>query len=385
MRQKDDLKIKVAGLDYEETDKSIIIYNVPIAAEMVQWYPDGYALKSYDEIKKIKVDNVPLTIVKEEPTHPAFLTGSSTAYKDDVTVGRMAEPSKFPESKKDSRKRYADFILQKMDETNLLIEKFKRGEYIDTSIGFFYEHDETPGNLNGTRYDYVQREIILDHNAILMDSNGNVGVGRMPSPIGGIGADKMEKNDAFTAELNSLIQELQAKNPSLTRTDINNLIRDELWRQMEGDKMPEDKIVDELKKEIDSLKKENADLKTQIDKSKAADEHKDAIDEMKIEIANKDKELKEVKDELGKYKQAEKEALDQKRKELIEANQDMEDLYKEASDATIEKFHQKMVDSKSKEKPRDIGADMGGKSDGKKSHIDRINEFANKGKKKEGE
>ena len=59
----------------------------------------------------------------------------------------------------------------------------KSGKRKDVSIGFFYDFDETPGDWNGEKYDFVQRNILIDHLA------AGVPVGRCPSPYCGISVD----------------------------------------------------------------------------------------------------------------------------------------------------------------------------------------------------
>jgi len=64
-----------------------------------------------------------------------------------------------------------------------LIDKIKAGNLNDNSIGFTYEKDPTPGEFEGQKYDYVQRDIFLDHLAAPIEA------GRCPSPYCGLGAD----------------------------------------------------------------------------------------------------------------------------------------------------------------------------------------------------
>jgi len=72
-----------------------------------------------------------------------------------------------------------------------LLSDLKNGKKSDVSIGFFFDYDDTPGvvddeedqALKGTAYDYVQRNITINHIAFGIDS------GRCSMPYCGIGAD----------------------------------------------------------------------------------------------------------------------------------------------------------------------------------------------------
>jgi len=65
-----------------------------------------------------------------------------------------------------------------------VVEQIKDNTLKDVSIGFTFEHDMTKGEWNGTAYDYVQRNIFLQHVAAPLEK------GRCPSPICGIAVDK---------------------------------------------------------------------------------------------------------------------------------------------------------------------------------------------------
>lgn len=53
----------------------------------------------------------------------------------------------------------------------------------DVSIGFVYTEDWTPGEWNGQKYDFIQRDIVINHVAV------GVPKGRCPSPLCGLSVD----------------------------------------------------------------------------------------------------------------------------------------------------------------------------------------------------
>lgn len=346
-------KVPKQGIDYIETDNTFTIFNVPILAEMVQSYGVNRVYKSADEILKVEVNNIPLTIVDDEPTHPKHLNNSNTLEKRDVVVGYMSEPV-LPKSNKSKTKRYADFVLHNTSKIDYLKKKYLDGTIIDTSIGFNCEDVMTSGVFNGEIYDYVQKNIILDHNAILINRVGDIGVGRMPAPIGGIGADK-----ADLSQIGGHKMENKDKIDALTK-ESNDLKKENVSLK---------KASDDLKKESDELKKEIADIKKQIEKKdsaeekdidkvkKSLDEAKTESDKLKLEKKDVEDELKKVKNDLKVYTDKEQSELDKKKDELKKQYPDFADQFDKFDADFINKKYEGLKD---KQKNKDIGADMFG-------------------------
>jgi hypothetical protein len=77
-----------------------------------------------------------------------------------------------------------------------VLKKIKSGELKDNSIGFTCDKDLTPGEFQGQHYDYVQRNICIDHLAAPIEK------GRCPSPYCGINVDSAEQDVWETTEEN---------------------------------------------------------------------------------------------------------------------------------------------------------------------------------------
>ncbi len=67
-----------------------------------------------------------------------------------------------------------------------VLDKMTVGQLKDNSIGFSCDKDPTPGEFQGQKYDYVQRNICIDHLAAPIEQ------GRCPSPYCGINVDSAE-------------------------------------------------------------------------------------------------------------------------------------------------------------------------------------------------
>lgn len=171
----------------DETDDEIIIRDVVIAREIVQPYDiDGekkLAYKPGDELKtaawtaermRITMDQHPLTVVID---------------RVDLIHGYMADVH-FVKNLKDMKTKRpmargirCDLHFFKKQISAQKQEDIKNLKHRDVSIGFFYDADETPGKWNGNDYDFVQRNICIDHLA------GPIPKGRCGMPYCGIGAD----------------------------------------------------------------------------------------------------------------------------------------------------------------------------------------------------
>lgn len=70
--------------------------------------------------------------------------------------------------------------------TPQFIQDVKGGKLKDVSIGFIYAEDWTPGEFNKEKYDFIQRDIVINHVAV------GVPKGRCPSPLCGLSVDMAE-------------------------------------------------------------------------------------------------------------------------------------------------------------------------------------------------
>lgn len=315
------IDVQISNADYEvlEDGNKIVIYNVPITGEIVQQYDTMFAYKPADEILKVDVKNVPITFL-----HPALhleMMGSDEVAKH--TYGFMRKPSLDRKKNYSDKKLYSDLIILGRDKVQQLERKLKDGKGIDVSIGFWCVYDFTPGKFDGKKYDYVQRDIELDHLAVLIDENGFIHEGRAPYKQGfGIGAD--QKNKKMADDMKGIVDENKALS----------------------------KELDSVKAEKERLVADNANLKTEL--QTATDKAQ------KLEKDNK-----ELSDSLNEYKQKEKDEMDAKRKELSDKYPVNVKLYETASDEAINEAFKAMQDEASKNPKGHISSKMGGNTDAK--------------------
>jgi len=156
-----------------EDSDDFLVMPARFAREGVFPYPEGKAFKPASELKEAAWTGEGAWIVAEK--HPDTLI---VTLRDEIKG--KAENVKFTE-KINGIVGNLRFFKAKCDAK--FLEEVKSGKRKDVSLGFFYDFDATPGQWNGEKYDFVQRNILIDHVA------AGVPVGRCPSPYCGIAVD----------------------------------------------------------------------------------------------------------------------------------------------------------------------------------------------------
>lgn len=173
-----------------ENDSELTIKDIVIAREIVQQYEDGKAYKPAEELEKAAFTADGRWIIPLE--HPA--TGLLVR-REDIS-GKMSNVRFVKDLLDEKTKRpmirgiRADATWYKDKTPKTVIDALHNRTMSDVSIGFTYEEDRTPGTWNGDSYDFVQRNIFIDHLCAPTE------VGRCPSPLCGIGADAAIKQKA---------------------------------------------------------------------------------------------------------------------------------------------------------------------------------------------
>jgi hypothetical protein len=166
-------------------DEKSVTFSAIIAREMVQDYPRGKALKDGDELlnaawtgegRWVTLDKHPDTVLLESRKDIHGRLEQVRGVKD------LVDPKTKRPMDRGIRANVRVFkdVVGPEKVTDLKGNFAKR----DVSIGFTYDMDPTPGSWRGIPYDFVQRNIMIDHLAAFVEE------GRCPSPYCGIGVDE---------------------------------------------------------------------------------------------------------------------------------------------------------------------------------------------------
>lgn len=170
-------------------DKDFLVMPAVIASEIVHEYPEGMAYKPGDELEKAAWTAEGRWVKILSHPDSALLQRVTDIYGKIENV-KFAKDLLEPKTKRPMRRGIkADIKWFKNRVPEDVITKIREGTLRDVSIGFTYEEDKTPGEWNGQKYDYVQRNIFIDHVAAPIEA------GRCPGPVCGIAVDSVIQND----------------------------------------------------------------------------------------------------------------------------------------------------------------------------------------------
>jgi hypothetical protein len=170
-------------------DDKILTMPAIIASEIVQQYSDGYAYKPADELEKMayaanRIGSVAVKVLE----HPGADTNYLLLKQSDVDG--VAKNFQYVKNLLDAKTNRpcrrgvkAEITWFKDKVSSDILDKTKNKQLNDNSIGFTFDIDPTSGEFEGVKYDYVQRNIFLNHVAAPIEA------GRCPGPICGIGYD----------------------------------------------------------------------------------------------------------------------------------------------------------------------------------------------------
>lgn len=170
-------------------DDNFLVMPAVIASEIVQQYEDGWAYKPSDELEKMAkvasdIGSVPVKILEHPGPETNYLLVKQSDVYGKASNFQFVKNLIDPKSRRPMRRGVrADVTWFKDRVPEKVLTQIRDDALRDVSIGFTFDVDRTRGEFGGAAYDYVQRNIFLNHLAAPIEK------GRCPGPICGIGFD----------------------------------------------------------------------------------------------------------------------------------------------------------------------------------------------------
>lgn len=258
------LRYDRATIKAEVTDEGFLVDSPIVGRVGIQLYKnaDGTVRREFRPPEEVfKADSLNSFVGKPiTDGHPAEMVNAKNAKS--LLVGAI-----HTEGKQDGDNVVAGITIHDAD----VIDKIMKGGKRELSLGYKVDIDEISGLWNGQEYDAIQRNIRINHLAIV--PRGRAGNARL-------NLDRLDAESIITGEI-------MPENLSRVRLDTGLEYQAEAevvqaFDQMRADKVEADAHIDELQKQLDSVAAERDTLKSQVasaDKVRA-----DALEAARAEI-----------------------------------------------------------------------------------------------------
>ena len=258
------LRYDRATIRAEVTDEGFLVDSPIVGRVGIQLYKnaDGTVRREFRPPEEVfKADSLNSFVGKPiTDGHPAEMVNAKNAKS--LLVGAI-----HTEGKQDGDNVVAGITIHDAD----MIDKIMKGGKRELSLGYKVDIEEISGVWNGQEYDAIQRNIRINHLAIV--PRGRAGNARL-------NLDRLDAESVITGEI-------MPENLSRVRLDTGLEYQAEAevvqaFEKMRADKVEADAHIDELQKQLDSVAAERDTLKSQVasaDKVRA-----DALEAARAEI-----------------------------------------------------------------------------------------------------
>jgi len=258
------LRYDRATIKAEVTDEGFLVDSPIVGRVGIQLYKnaDGTVRREFRPPEEVfKADSLNSFVGKPiTDGHPAEMVNAKNAKS--LLVGAI-----HTEGKQDGDNVVAGITIHDAD----MIDKIMKGGKRELSLGYKVDIEEISGVWNGQEYDAIQRNIRINHLAIV--PRGRAGNARL-------NLDRLDAESIITGEI-------MPENLSRVRLDTGLEYQAEAevvqaFEKMRADKVEADAHIDELQKQLDSVSAERDTLKSQVasaDKVRA-----DALEAARAEI-----------------------------------------------------------------------------------------------------
>ncbi|AKG66945.1 DUF2213 domain-containing protein [Lactobacillus helveticus] len=268
--------------DYHFDDQTgfLYVYRVPIAGAMVQKYVKSDGSEEMEaKLPEEILSDATVSSANSKPVtdgHHGLVTKDNS---HDLLKGFTASNGHV-----EGNMLYNDITITDPN----LISQIKSGDKRELSIGFETQMDPTSGTYNGTKYDAVQRNIRINHVAVVPKGRAGHEVRLIGDSAEAV--EQVEPSEEKGNQMETRVVRADGQNITVAADDVEKITK------LDADNSAKAKQIDELNAKIKALQDEKAKIEGKADESaKKADEAQAKADSLEADN-------KKLQEEFDKYK-----------------------------------------------------------------------------------
>lgn len=268
--------------DYHFDDQTgfLYVYRVPIAGAMVQKYVKSDGSEEMEaKLPEEILSDATVSSANSKPVtdgHHGLVTKDNS---HDLLKGFTASNGHV-----EGNMLYNDITITDPN----LISQIKSGDKRELSIGFETQMDPTSGTYNGTKYDAVQRNIRINHVAVVPKGRAGHEVRLIGDSAEAV--EQVEPSEEKGNQMETRVVRADGQNITVAADDVEKITK------LDADKSAKAKQIADLDAQIKKLQSEKAQLQGDADASaKKADEAQAKADSLEADN-------KKLQEEFDKYK-----------------------------------------------------------------------------------
>ena len=268
--------------DYHFDDQTgfLYVYRVPIAGAMVQKYVKSDGSEEMEaKLPEEILSDATVSSANSKPVtdgHHGLVTKDNS---HDLLKGFTASNGHV-----EGNMLYNDITITDPN----LISQIKSGDKRELSIGFETQMDPTSGTYNGTKYDAVQRNIRINHVAVVPKGRAGHEVRLIGDSAEAV--EQVEPSEEKGNQMETRVVRADGQNITVAADDVEKITK------LDADNSAKAKQIADLDAQIKKLQSEKAQLQGDADASaKKADEVQAKADSLEADN-------KKLQEEFDKYK-----------------------------------------------------------------------------------
>ena len=268
--------------DYHFDDQTgfLYVYRVPIAGAMVQKYVKSDGSEEMEaKLPEEILSDATVSSANSKPVtdgHHGLVTKDNS---HDLLKGFTASNGHV-----EGNMLYNDITITDPN----LISQIKSGDKRELSIGFETQMDPTSGTYNGTKYDAVQRNIRINHVAVVPKGRAGHEVRLIGDSAEAV--EQVEPSEEKGNQMETRVVRADGQNITVAADDVEKITK------LDADNSAKAKQITNLDAQIKKLQSEKAQLQGDADASaKKADEAQAKADSLEADN-------KKLQEEFDKYK-----------------------------------------------------------------------------------